>query len=43
MSLYGHELGDDISTLEANLGWITKLQKGEFIGSDVLRKQKENV
>lgn len=42
MSLYGHELGDDISTLEANLGWITKLQKGEFIGSDVLRKQKEN-
>jgi aminomethyltransferase len=42
MSLYGHELGDDISTLEANLGWITKLQKGEFIGSDVLAKQKEN-
>jgi len=41
MSLYGHELGDDITPLEANLGWITKLQKGEFIGSEVLAKQKE--
>jgi aminomethyltransferase len=41
MSLYGHELGDDISPLEANLGWITKLQKGAFIGSDALAKQKE--
>jgi aminomethyltransferase len=42
MSLYGHELGDDITPLEANLGWITKLQKGEFIGSDALKKQKES-
>lgn len=41
MSLYGHELGDDISPLEANLGWICKLNKGEFIGRDVLLKQKE--
>lgn len=40
MSLYGHELGDDISPLEANLGWITKLDKGAFIGSDVLKEQK---
>ncbi len=42
MSLYGHELSDEITTLEANLGWITKLQKGEFTGSEVLRKLKEN-
>jgi aminomethyltransferase len=42
MSLYGHELSDEITPLEANLGWITKLQKGEFIGSDALTKQKEN-
>ncbi|HEY0658117.1 MAG TPA: glycine cleavage T C-terminal barrel domain-containing protein, partial [Pyrinomonadaceae bacterium] len=42
MSLYGHELGDDISPLEANLGWICKLGKGEFIGRDALVKQKEN-
>ena len=42
MSLYGHELGDDITPLEANLGWITKLQKGDFIGRDALAKQKES-
>jgi aminomethyltransferase len=41
MSLYGHELGDDISPLEAGLGWITKFQKGPFTGSDVIAKQKE--
>lgn len=40
MSLYGHELGDDITTFEAGLGWITKLQKGEFNGSEALVAQK---
>lgn len=41
MSLYGHELDDDISPLEAGLGWITKLAKGDFIGSASLASQKE--
>jgi aminomethyltransferase len=42
MSLYGHELGDDISTYEAGLGWITKLDKdGGFTGRDKLATQKE--
>jgi aminomethyltransferase len=41
MSLYGHELGDDISPLEAGLGWITKLQKGPFTGSDAIARLKE--
>jgi len=42
MSLYGHELGDDISPYEAGLGWITKLNKeGGFIGRDILAKQKD--
>lgn len=41
MSLYGHELSDDITPLEANLGWITKLQKGPFTGSEKLQEQKE--
>ena len=41
MSLYGHELADDITPLEANLGWITKLDKGDFIGSEALRLQRE--
>src|SRR6185369_5062654 len=42
MSLYGHELSDEITPLEANLGWITKLKKGPFTGSDDLAKQKED-
>jgi glycine cleavage system T protein len=41
MSLYGHELSDDISPLEANLGWICKLNKGDFIGREPLAKLKE--
>jgi aminomethyltransferase len=41
MSLYGHELGDEITPLEAGLGWICKLNKGEFIGRDVLARQKQ--
>lgn len=40
MSLYGHELDDDITPLEAGLGWIVKLQKGDFIGSEALARQK---
>ena len=42
MSLYGHELDDDISTLEANLGWITKLDKGNFVGRDAIADLKSN-
>ncbi len=42
MSLYGHELGDDISPLEAGLGWITKLGKGAFTGSDAVAALKES-
>lgn len=38
--LYGNDINDTTSPLEAGLGWITKLKKGDFIGSDVLRKQK---
>lgn len=41
MSLYGHELDDDITPLEAGLGWITKLQKGDFIGRDKIASLKE--
>ncbi len=35
-ALYGHELSADILPLEARLGWITKLDKGDFIGRDPL-------
>lgn len=41
MSLYGHELSEEITPLEANLGWICKLNKGDFIGREALAKQKE--
>lgn len=39
-ALYGHELSADILPLEARLGWITKLGKGDFIGRDALLKAK---
>jgi len=41
MCLYGHEIDETTTLLEANLGWICKLNKGEFIGRDRLAKQKE--
>src|SRR5205085_7240877 len=40
MSLYGHELADDITPYEANLGWITTLDKGDFTGREKLAQQK---
>lgn len=41
--LYGHELDDETSPLEAGLGWSIKLDKSEdFIGKDVLLKQKSS-
>jgi aminomethyltransferase len=39
--LYGHELRDDITPLEAGLGWVVKLDKGDFLGRPVLLQQKE--
>jgi aminomethyltransferase len=40
MALYGHEIDASITPYEANLGWIVKLDKGEFTGRAVLEKQK---
>ena len=41
MALYGHEIDETTTLLEANLGWICKLNKGDFIGREALAKQKE--
>ncbi len=41
MCLYGHEIDEETTLLEANLGWITKLAKGDFIGREALQKQKD--
>lgn len=40
LPLYGDELDEDISPIEAGLGMFVKLDKGAFIGSDVLARQK---
>lgn len=40
MALYGHEIHASITPYEAELGWIVKLDKGEFVGRAALAKQK---
>ena len=39
--LYGNDINEDTSPLEAGLGWITKFTK-EFVNSENLLKEKEN-
>lgn len=41
MPLYGHEMSDEITPLEANLGLFVKLEKPAFIGKEALEKQGE--
>jgi aminomethyltransferase len=41
MCLYGHEIDDTTTPWEAGLGWICKMEKGAFLGSDVLARQKQ--
>jgi aminomethyltransferase len=38
--LYGHELDDSTTPLEAGLAWVTKLAKPQFIGREALIRQK---
>jgi aminomethyltransferase len=40
MALYGNDIDDTVTPLEAGLGWIVKLKKGEFVGKPVLDDQK---
>ncbi len=40
MRLYGNDIDDTTTVLEADLGWIVGWKKEEFIGADVLRGQK---
>lgn len=41
LPLYGHEMDETITPLEAGLGMFVKLDKDDFIGRDALVKQKE--
>ncbi|MGO4268583.1 glycine cleavage system aminomethyltransferase GcvT [Paenibacillus sp. TAF58] len=42
LPLYGQELSKDITPLEAGLSFFVKLDKGDFIGRDVIAGQKAN-
>src|SRR5262245_15131402 len=39
--LYGNDMGEDTTPLEANADWTVSFQKGEFIGSQALLAQKQ--
>ena len=40
MALYGQDIDESTTPLEAGLGWLVHLDKGEFIGRSVLEQQK---
>ncbi len=41
LPLHGHELGPDITPLQAGLGWVARFDKGDFRGRDALLAEKE--
>ncbi|MEO8193956.1 MAG: glycine cleavage system aminomethyltransferase GcvT [Gemmatimonadales bacterium] len=41
MALYGNDIDDTVTPLEANLRWLVKLKKGDFVGRDALVMQKK--
>jgi aminomethyltransferase len=42
MTLYGNDIDDSTTPYEADLAWIVKLKKGDFVGRDVLARQKQD-
>ena len=40
MALYGHEIHASITPLEADLAWIVKLEKGDFVGREAIEAQQ---
>jgi aminomethyltransferase len=40
MRLYGNDIDDTTTVLEADLGWIVGWKKADFLGAEVLRRQK---
>ncbi len=41
MALYGNDLDDTTTPLEASLGWLVKMKKGPFVGREALLAQKQ--
>ena len=39
--LYGNDIDQSTNPLEAGLGWITKLEKGDFVGRNAIAKTKQ--
>jgi aminomethyltransferase len=42
MRLYGSDIDDTTTVLEADLGWIVGWKKDSFVGADALRRQKQD-
>lgn len=40
--LYGNDIDDNTSPIEAGLSWITKLAKGDFVDCEIMKAQKAN-
>ena len=40
LPLYGNDLDEETTPLEAGLGWVVKLDRDDFIGRDALRAQQ---
>ncbi len=41
-ALYGNDITADTHPLEARMGWLTKMDKEDFVGKEALEKVKEN-
>ena len=41
--LYGNDIDETTNPIEAGLGWITKTDKGDFVGRDAIVRAKQNV
>ena len=40
MALYGHEIDETTTPLEAGLSWVVKMGKGDFIGREAIEEQQ---
>jgi aminomethyltransferase len=40
MALYGNDIDDTTTPYEAGLGWLVKLNKGDFVGKGAIERQK---
>jgi aminomethyltransferase len=41
MALYGNDIDDTVTPWEADLGWIVKMKKGDFLGREALERQSK--